>query len=110
MHVGHSSVNKLPKLELLRALADLDSADFSGPIVNVLEQVAMDSLQMYEVESAVWNSFRDTLADEPTLCSIERSRIHNPKLVFEDLCPGMDVRVAVVHLRLVTVPLSPSRM
>jgi hypothetical protein len=32
------------ELELLQALADLDSADFSGPIVDVLKQMAMDGL------------------------------------------------------------------
>ena len=48
--IGHPGFDELAKLELLAALADLDRAQLAGPVVHVLEQVAMDGAKMGQVE------------------------------------------------------------
>ncbi len=58
VNVAHSGLDELAELKLLAALADLDRAQFTGPVVDVLKQVMMDGAQMGEVESAA----RDRLA------------------------------------------------
>ena len=52
MNVGHTGLDVLPELELLATLADLDGAQFARPLVDVLEEMAMDGAQMGQVEGA----------------------------------------------------------
>ena len=55
VNVRHAGLDELAELELLAALADLDRAQFAGPVVDVLKEVAMDRAQMGEVEGATRN-------------------------------------------------------
>ena len=52
MHIGHASLDVLAKLELACALGDFQRADFSRPVVDVLEQAAVDGAQVLQVEIA----------------------------------------------------------
>lgn len=75
MNVRHAGVDVLAELKLLRAFADLDSADFASPWVDVLEQMAMDSLEMREIKRADRYAFRNALSNDESLNSIEDQRI-----------------------------------
>ena len=50
MNVGHAGRNVLPELELIAAFEDFDRAQFARPIVDVLEQVAVDGTKMGQIE------------------------------------------------------------
>lgn len=47
MHVGHADFDILMELELAAALRDLDGADLTGPIENILEKMAMNGAEMF---------------------------------------------------------------
>ena len=48
--VRHSGRNVLAELELISALEDFDRAKLSSPVVDVLEQVAVDGAEVGQVE------------------------------------------------------------
>src|SRR2546423_3270450 len=50
VNVRHAGFDVLPELELLVALADLDGAQLASPVVDVLEQMAVDRAQVGKVE------------------------------------------------------------
>jgi hypothetical protein len=52
MNVGHAGFDVLPELELMAALGDFDGADFAGPVVDILEQMAVNGLQVAKIEPA----------------------------------------------------------
>ena len=56
MNVRQAGVDILTELELLRAFADLNSSYFTGPFVDVLEQVTMNGLEMGKIECTVRNA------------------------------------------------------
>src|ERR1700721_2815745 len=64
MHVGHAGDDDLTKLELLGTAINLDRPDFPGPIVYVLEKMAMDRAKLRKVESTTRHAFTDPLNDE----------------------------------------------
>lgn len=50
VNIGHPGGDVLPKLELLGAFADFNRPNLACPVINVLEQVAVDGPQMSEIE------------------------------------------------------------
>jgi hypothetical protein len=50
VNIRHPGRDILPELKLLVAFADLDRAQLTGPVVDVLKQVAMDRPEMSKVE------------------------------------------------------------
>ncbi len=71
MDVSHSCSDILSKLELTAALGDLDSSDFAGPRIHILQQMSVNGLQMIEVEMTCWNTFSSALRDKLSLDKIE---------------------------------------
>ncbi len=99
MDIAHAGLNILPELELLGIFADLDRAQFAGPIVDILEQMAMNGLQMSKIEGAAWNAFSASLDNEASFVSIEDDWVSDPETIFEGPGTGIDVRiVALGHL------------
>ncbi len=50
VNVRHSGRNVLTELELISTFEDFDCTKLAGPVVNILEQVAMDGAQVGQVE------------------------------------------------------------
>ena len=71
MYVGHARGNVAAKLELMAALGNLDRADFSGPLINVLKQMPVDCAKMGEVEGPQRHRLCQALSDELPLHRIE---------------------------------------
>ncbi len=97
MNIGHAGFDKLAELELMAALGDFDGAQLARPIVNVLEQIAVDILEMGQVEPARRNALRRALRHELALDVIEFGGVRYSKLVPENRGAWIDVRVAVDH-------------
>lgn len=53
MNVVHAGLDVASKLELVAALIDLDGAQLACPIIDVLEEVAMDCAKMVEIKQTV---------------------------------------------------------
>src|SRR5690349_17211995 len=99
MDVGHSGGNVPPELELLRAFADFHRPNLACPVVDVLEQMAMDGLQMNEVEFAGRNSFRDPLRCQHSFGLVQNDRIDDAKPISEDAGTGQKVWISgAAHL------------
>ncbi|MDE2790229.1 MAG: hypothetical protein OXI81_07375 [Paracoccaceae bacterium] len=58
MDVRHAGFDEPPRLETTPALGDLDGADLARPGVDVLKQMAVDRLQVGEVEIARWHGLK----------------------------------------------------
>ena len=58
--------NRLP------SLADFNRPDFARPFVDILEQVAMDGLQMSEVKIARRHRLKKPLSDQQALGGLQR--------------------------------------
>jgi hypothetical protein len=80
-------------LELLGALADLDGAQLAGPVVDVLEEMAMDGAEVGQIEGAAGNAPADTQNHEGSLLLVEKFRIGDPEPISQDRGAGIDVRV-----------------
>jgi hypothetical protein len=65
MDIRHAYFDILSKLELAGALGDLDGADLTSPIENILEEMTVDGTKMLEIEI----SDRDTLTAAKTTIS-----------------------------------------
>ena len=63
MDVGHAGRDVAAELEPAAALGDFDGPDLPRPVVDVLEQVAMDGAKVVEVEVAFGNAFGDSIRD-----------------------------------------------
>jgi hypothetical protein len=67
MHIGHAGLDIAPELELAGPFGDLDDAQFAGPVIDILEEMAVDRAQMGEVDGAGGDVLASTLNDERTL-------------------------------------------
>ncbi|WP_245277207.1 hypothetical protein [Rhizobium sp. CF080] len=81
MNIGHADFDILPELELALALGNLDRPHLPRPFIDVLEKVAVDCLQMLEIEIASWNALPDTNGRKPTLRKIQLSGVSDIQLV-----------------------------
>jgi hypothetical protein len=81
VNIGHSGMDVLPKLELLAALADLDRAQFSGPVVDVLEEMAMDGAQVDQVERAARDAAATSQGHKASFLPVEKFLIGGTKPV-----------------------------
>ena len=82
-----------PWLETTPALGDLDGADLARPSVDVLEQVAMDRLEVDEVEIARRHGLNKASGDEPAFRRLQRLGVPDVQPVAEN---GVVRRIAVV--------------
>jgi hypothetical protein len=85
----------LPELELLVALTDLDGAKLAGPIVDVLEQMAMDRAEVSKVEVAARHRLGRAVGDIETLDDQDHG-IDEAKAVSERYRPWLNVRIVAV--------------
>jgi hypothetical protein len=67
MHVCHAGLDEPTKLELLSTLGNFHRADFTRPVVKVLEKVTMDVPEMVKVKVAQRNTFGGALRHNHTL-------------------------------------------
>lgn len=81
VNVSHSGLDVLPELELLFALADLDGAQFAGPVIDVLEQMAMDRAQMGQIERSARYSPSAPQNDKGPLLLVKECRIGDPEQI-----------------------------
>ena len=86
----------MPELELLVALADLDRAQFAGPVVDVLEEMAVDRERVIEIEVAAGDAAPASQHNECALLLAKKIRIGNAEPVSKNGCVWIDVRV-VAH-------------
>ena len=70
--IRHPGLNETPWLESAAALGDLDGAEFARPIVDILEKVAVNRLEMGEVELACRHGFEKPLGDELPFRRVQR--------------------------------------
>jgi hypothetical protein len=91
MNIRHSCWNILTELELIAAFEDFDGADLSGPIVDVLEKVAMDGAQMGQIERAAGNALGNSVGDQTTLNSIKLAGVGNAEAIAKDVGTRNDV-------------------
>jgi hypothetical protein len=82
-------------LELTSALGDFDRAQFTGPIVDILEQMPMDGAEMGEIERSRWYALGDSIAHQATLSSIKLVRVGNAETIAKNVGAGIDVRIVV---------------
>lgn len=52
VNVGHAGLDVLAEHELIPALVEFDDANLSGPVIHILEQMAVNCLKMGEIEIA----------------------------------------------------------
>jgi hypothetical protein len=81
MDICHARLDVSPELELVAVFGDLYGPDLSRPVVDILEEVAMDRPQVEKVEAARWRAFPRPLRDEPSLQSIQFARVGNSEPV-----------------------------
>ena len=62
MNVSHARFNVADELKPRSALAHIDGANLPGPVIDVLEQMAVDGPQMCEVEFAFGNALCSALS------------------------------------------------
>ena len=93
VNVGHAGLDVLAELELLAALADLDRAQLTGPVVDILEEVAMDGAEMSEVKGAVGDAASASQYDEASLLLVQKFGIGCAEPVSQDRRAWIDVRV-----------------
>src|SRR5687768_18214923 len=91
--VRHAGLDELAELALLTAFADLDRAELSGPVVDILEQVAVDRAQVLQIERPAWNVPAHPQGDERTFLFVEIVRIGRAQAVSQNRCAGIEVRV-----------------
>jgi hypothetical protein len=109
MNIRHAGCDVLQELELLRALADLDRADFASPFVDILEQVAVDRLKMGEVQLPSRDTLPAARNRQAALHPVEFDRIGNTKTIFEYPRAGINVGVGL-PAHFAAVALACSRM
>lgn len=97
VNIGHSGFDILAELELLAAFVEFDGADFTGPIVDVLKQVAVNRFQMLKVESSRRDTFGGALRDKEALDMVEFGLAADSELVSEYRQPRVEIRVAGAH-------------
>ena len=97
MDVCHSSLDVAPELELVPALVDFDRAQFSGPLIDILKQVAVDSPEMCEIECAAWHTASCPLDHETPLDSVQSLRIGNSKKVPKNASARINLGVLGCH-------------
>ena len=82
--ICHARPDKAFRLEPAAALGYLDRAKFARPLVDVLEQVAVNGAQMGKVEVAARNGFEKPLGDELPFRCLQRAGIPDVQLVAEN--------------------------
>lgn len=94
MNICHAALDEGLGHEALATLADLDAAHLPGPIIDILEEVAMDRLEVLQVEVTFWNALRHSLCAgflfEPAKVSI----IGDSGFISKSVRAGNDVRIA----------------
>ncbi len=93
MHVGHSGFDISTKLELVPALGDLDGAKLARPVVDILEQMAVDGPKVLQVDVTIRNSFTRTLCDKLALDAVELIRFADSLLVPKNSGSRIDVGI-----------------
>ena len=88
VHVRHAGLDVAAKLELLAALADLDRAQLTGPVVNVLEQMAVDRAKVREVEGTAQDALRLRSTTSPRSCLSRKSGSEIPSRFLKIDVPG----------------------
>ena len=96
VHVGHAGLDARSRLKSFPAFGDLDGANLSGPVVDILKQVMVNCLEMPQIEVAGWYSLGNALRHHPPLELVERLSIAEVEFVFEDAGVWIDVRI-VTH-------------
>ena len=109
VNVRHAGRNEPPRLEPALALGDLDGADLARPRVDVLEQVAVDRLQVGEVEIARRHGLKKALGDKLAFRRLQRRGGPDVQPVAKNGVVRRIAVVAVAHSAAATRPRSPIR-
>jgi hypothetical protein len=92
--VGHACFDVAAKHEPMIALGDSDETDFAGPVVNILEQTAVDGAQVIEVEIAAGNPMRGAVGREESFGFLQRSGVFQSELVSQNACSATNIGIA----------------
>ena len=63
MNIRHARLDVLAELKLMSSSIDFDGAKLPRPIVNILEQMAMDGAEVCEIKGSVWDITPSPLSD-----------------------------------------------
>jgi hypothetical protein len=97
MNVAKAGGDEAQRHELRAAFRDFHGTDFSGPVVDVLEEMAVNGAEVPQIERAGWNAFRRALADELSLNIIQQVRLGQSKLVTQNARSRIDVGIRGRH-------------
>ena len=77
MDVSHAHLDELSELELASTFADFNGPQLACPFINILEQVVVNGLEMFEIEISCGRSLNPTLNDKQAFRSIQILSICN---------------------------------
>ena len=96
MNVRHSGRDVLAELELICAFEDFDGAQLTGPIVDVLKQMTMDSAKVGEIKRPGGNAAPTSLDRIAAFDLVQNSWIGNSKAISKSSCAWIDVGIVVL--------------
>jgi len=95
--IGHARLDESAKLEPMAVLGELDRSHLARPVVDILEQMTMDSLQMGQVEAARRHAFGRALSDELAFDNVQSVRVKNAKFISENRSVCIEIRIQSAH-------------
>jgi len=84
VNVGHSGSDELAEYELTPVLRDLDDAKLSGPVVDILEEMAVDGLQMGEIKISARDPLHGAKARQLAFSGVEGGLNRQSEAVLEN--------------------------
>lgn len=93
VHVTHARLDVLTELELVPVPGNLDGAELSRPVVDILKKVPVNGPEMIEVEVSPWYAVLDTLRDQTPLGPVQSRQVPDLQLVTKDVCSRIEIRV-----------------
>jgi hypothetical protein len=93
VNIRHAGLDVVAELENAIALGQFDSAQFTRPFLNILEEMAMDLAKMGEVKIAVRTTLHDPQRDKPALSLVEVRSACYAELVTENLGSGIEIGI-----------------
>jgi hypothetical protein len=88
MNIGHARFDEAAELELIAAFRDFAGTKLAGPVIEILEKMAMNSPEMRQIEASARNALSDAFDDKPPLSHLQPHSINDAELVSEIAVPG----------------------
>ncbi|MGB8843942.1 MAG: hypothetical protein WCC64_23070 [Aliidongia sp.] len=95
--IGHARFDEAAELELIAAFGDFDGPKLAGPVIEILEEMAVNGVEMRQVEASVRNALGDAFDDKAPLSHLQPRSINDAELVSEDCGAGIEIRIAARH-------------